>query len=52
MKLDSHKVRNVAETDFCKKILVGQEAPKSPKIAQKWSFSGFDKNRIHSDMLF
>ena len=53
LDVENHKVRKVLDLDFWKKALTGLE---EPKMIQKWPknelFLGFDKNLIHSYVLF
>ena len=48
-----HEVRKVMEPDFWEKVLDGPVGPKkSTELSKNQILGGFDKNLIHSYMLF
>ena len=53
LDIENHKVRKVLDLDFWKKARAGLE---ESKMSQKWPknelFLGFDKNLVHSHVLF
>ena len=51
IKLESHKIRQVMDPDFWKK-LERSEGKKNIKRYERWGFQGFDKNEIHTYVLF
>ena len=52
MKLESHKIRKVTESNFFKKPVHIKRAHNGPKMPQKWGFCCLDKNLIHSCEFF
>ena len=40
------------EPDFLKKVMMGEESPKSLKNAKKWGYQCFDQNFMQSYVLF
>ena len=53
MKLESHKVRKMADPNFWKKHFSQTRMPqKGPKMVKIWGFQGFDKKRIDLRAFF
>ena len=52
IKFEGLRVRKVTEPDFLKKVMTGEEGPKSLKNAKKWGYQCFDQNFMQSYVLF